>query len=130
MIMLKIIISITTLASALLLAIVLNISTPAVVGPFGILAVFIFAYLSSLGVMTFFIYFMSRLGAYISTVFVTRRPYIGLTFRRSYYFSTVIAAAPVMFIGLQSVGAISAYGFLLILLFVLIGCLYISKKVN
>lgn len=128
--MFKIIISITTLASAILLAIVLNISTPSTAGPFGVLAVFVFAYLSSLGVMTFFIFFTGRLVAYASTVFVTRRPYDGLSFKRSYYFSTVIAAAPVMFIGLQSVGATSAYGFLLILLFVFIGCLYISKKVS
>ena len=51
-----------------------------------------------------------------------------LTYKRAYYFSTVIAAAPVMLIGLQSVGGIGVYEVLLIVLFTAVGCIYISKR--
>lgn len=128
--MLKIIISITTLVSILLLSIFLNISTPASAGPFGILAIFIFAYLSSLGLVTYLLYLANHLFAYMSTLFVTRRPYEALSFKHSYYFSTIIAAAPVMLVGLQSVGATGLYEMMLVVSFVIIGCLYVSKKVQ
>ena len=128
--MLKTIILIISLSSMLLLAVLLNVTTPATAGPFGILAIFIFAYLSSLGVMTYFLYLLNRMMAYISTMFVTRKPYIALSFRRSYYYSTIIAAAPIMIIGLQSVGATGLYESMLVLVFVIIGCLYISKRVQ
>ena len=52
-----------------------------------------------------------------------------LSFRRSYYFSTVLAAAPVMLIGLQSVGSVGIYEFILVMLFVVIGCVYIAKRI-
>lgn len=128
--MLKIIISITSLVSVLMLAVLLNVTTPATAGPFGILAIFIFAYLSSLGVMTFLLYLLNRVLAYVSSLFLTRRPYQALSFKRSYYFSTIIAAAPIMIVGLQSVGATGLYESMLVLVFVIIGCLYISKRVH
>ena len=128
--MLKIIISATTLISMAFLAISLNVTTPATAGPFGILVIFIFAYLSSLGVMTFFLFFINRVIAYVSVMFVARKPYHSLSFKRSYYFSTIIAAAPVMLVGLQSVGATGLYESILVFVFVVIGCLYVSKKVQ
>jgi len=130
MLMLKIIISVTTLLSMAFLAISLNVTTPVTAGPFGILVIFIFAYLSSLGVVTYFIYFVNRVIARVSIMLVTQKPYPSLTFKRSYYFSTIIAAAPIMMIGLQSVGATGLYESMLVLIFVLIGCLYISKRVS
>ncbi len=128
--MLRIIISTTTVASLCLLAVLLNITTPATAGPFGILVIFVFAYLSLLGVVTYFLYGISYVVAHLSTLFVVRRPFEVLTLKRSYYYSTVIAAAPVMLIGLQSVGTVGIYEFLLISIFVIIGCLYVSKRIR
>jgi hypothetical protein len=108
----------------------LNIITPASAGPFGVLLIFISAYLSLLGILTYLLVGVSRVITYLSVVFMTRKPFERLTLKRSYYFSTVVAAAPVMLIGLQSVGAVSVYSFLLLIVFVVIGCLYISKIVR
>jgi hypothetical protein len=58
-----------------------------------------------------------------------RRPMKTLSFRRSYYYSTILAAAPVMLIGLQSVGSVGVYEVILILVFVVIGCVYVTKRI-
>jgi len=68
--------------------------------------------------------------AHLSTALIARKPFEVLTLKRSYYFSTIIAAAPIMLIGLQSVGSVNIYEVLLVVIFVFIGCLYISKRVN
>ena len=128
--MLKIIISIITILSFCILVILLNITTPVIAGPFGILAIFIFAYLTLIGVTTFFIYGMSRIIAHLSTVFISRKPFEALNFKRAYYYSTIIAAAPIMLIGLQSVGDVGFYEYLLMLIFIALGCLYVSKRIN
>jgi hypothetical protein len=128
--MLERIVAIVTLSSLCLLAILLNITAPTTVGPLGILAVFIFAYLSSLGVMTYFLYSFSRLAVHLSTAFTVKRPLTRMSFRVAYYYSTVIAAAPIMLVGLQSVGATGIYEVGLVILFTVIGCLYITKRIR
>jgi hypothetical protein len=126
--MLKRIIQIITIVSLCLLVFLLNVTTPATAGPFGILAILFFAYLSSLGVMTYFLYGMGRIITHLSAVFMVRRPIEALTLKRSYYYSTIIATAPILLIGLQSVGAGGVYEFLLVSIFVVMGCLYVSKR--
>jgi hypothetical protein len=128
--MLKKVIAIITIISAIILAVLLNATAPATAGPFGILALFICAYLFLLGLMTYVLAVVSRLIARLSIVFTVKRPIAALPFRRAYYFSTIVAAAPIMLIGLQSVGAVTIYEFLLVLLFVVIGCLYIAKRIR
>lgn len=128
--MLEKLVTIITVVSLCLLFVLLNATVPTSIGPFGILSVFIFAYLSSLGVMTFCLYLFSRLISHLSSAFTVKKPIGALTFRRAYYYSTVIAAAPIMLIGLQSVGSIGIYEVLLVVLFTLIGCVYISKRIR
>lgn len=128
--MLKLFISISTVIGFTLLAVLLNITTPATAGPFGILIIFIFAYISLLGVVTLVLYASSYVVAHLSTALIPRKPFEPLTFKRSYYYSTVVAAAPIMIIGLQSVGAVGIYETMLVLFFVFLGCLYISKRVR
>ena len=128
--MLKRIILAITIVSLCLLVFLLNVTTPSTAGPFGILLIFIFAYLSSLGAVTFFLYGVSRVISHLSIVFVARRPIEPLTFKRSYYFSTIIATAPILLVGLQSVGADGFYESLLVLIFVIIGCVYVSKRAH
>lgn len=128
--MLKVLITVLAFISVLLLAILFNTTTPAGVGPFGVLVVLFLIYLISLSFLTYFIYFTNRLIIKLSVIVATHRPLEPISFKRSYLFSTIIAVAPVMFIGLQSVGAMGVYGLFLILIFVSVGCLYISKKIN
>lgn len=129
MIMIKTVTLVTTIVSLCVLLLLLNYTTPVASGPLGILAIFIFIYLSLFGVVSFLIYFLSLLLKKISIIFLARKPIEPLSFKNSCLYSSVIATAPVLVIGLKSVGAIGFYEFVLILFFVSIGCLYISKKI-
>jgi hypothetical protein len=111
------------------LFLLLNLIAPATAGPFGVLAIFVFAYLSSLGVMTFLLFGISGLISYLSKEFVFRRPIERLSFKNSFFYSSIIAASPIMLIGLRSVGETTIYSYSLVVLFTLIGCLYISKRI-
>ena len=51
-----------------------------------------------------------------------------LSLRKAYYFASVMGLAPVMFIGMQSVGEVGFYELVLIILFVGISCMYIAKR--
>jgi hypothetical protein len=103
-------------------------TTPATAGPLGLLVIFISAYLTSLGVMSFFLYGASRLFATFFAGFATKKPLRPLTLRKAYYYATIVATAPVMLVGLQSVGAVGIYEVGLVILFVVIGCVYISRR--
>lgn len=128
--MLKVIISVTTFVSLCLLLILLNITAPATAGPFGVLAIFICAYILSLGLVSYLLYGTSRVVARLSVVFIIRKPVVPLTFRRSYFFSSIIAAGPIILISQRSVGEVGFYEYLLVLFFVVIGCLYVSKRIH
>lgn len=128
--MFKKILLLISIASLCLLFVVLNTTIPTSAGPVGVLSVFVFAYMSSLGAVTYFLFGISKVVSYLSVAVVSRKPIEPLSFKRSYYYSTVIAAAPVLLLALQSVGAIGIYESLLVMIFVLIGCLYVSKRVD
>ena len=123
-------IALSVVAAIAALAIFLLTTQPASVGPVGILFVFILMYVSVLGVLTFLIFGISRLVVKMSSSFTVKKPLQRLTMRRSYYFSSVIALAPVMLIGMQSVGEVGVYDLLLVVIFVVIACIYISKRTN
>jgi hypothetical protein len=127
--MLKRTLTIVTILSLCLLLLLLTTTTPATAGPFGLLVIFITAYLASLGLMSFFLYGIGRVIAFVTRGFTVKKPLQPLSLRHSYYYSTVIAAAPVMLIGLQSIGSIGIYEVLLVIVFVVIGCVYITKRI-
>ena len=124
------IVGISAVVAVVLLTVVLHVSQPSSVGPLGILFVFILLYLSVLGVLTFLLFIGSKILTKVAGSFTVKKPFTPLTFSRSYYFSSVIALAPVMFIGMQSVGEVSFYDVLLIVLFIVIACIYISKRTS
>lgn len=128
--MLQRVIAIITIVSLCLLTLTLVTTTPASAGPFGLLLIFISAYLTCLGLISFFLYGMSRVIVYASAGFTMRRPMQPMLFRRAYFFSTILAAAPVMLLGLQSVGAVGVYEFALVVVFEIIGCIYVAKRMH
>jgi hypothetical protein len=127
--MLQRVLATLTIFSLGVLALMLTLTTPATAGPFGLLVIFISAYLASLGLISFFLYGVRRVIAYASAGFTTRRPLQPLSFRKAYYYSLILAAAPVMLIGLQSVGSVGIYELILVVVFEAIGCLYIAKRI-
>lgn len=114
--------------AALLLVVFLQTTVPATVGPLGILVVFILIYVLVLGVLTLLLFGGSKIISKVSTPLIAKKPIRPLTLRRSYYFSSVIALAPVMFLGMQSVGEVGIYDVILVVLFVMIACIYIVKR--
>jgi hypothetical protein len=128
--MIKTLITIVTIFSICLLAVLLNVTTPLTAGPFGILIIFIFAYVSLVGIFAYLLRATSLVIARVSATLAPRKPIEELTFRRSYYYSTIVASGPIMLIGLSSVGSISIYEILLVIIFIIIGCLYVSKRIN
>jgi hypothetical protein len=122
------IIAISMVAAMVLLTMLLQTTTPATIGPLGILFVFILLYVSVLGVLTFLLFGCSKIVVKIISVFFSRKPIHALSLGRAYYYSSVIALAPVLFIGMQSVGKVSVYEVLLVALFVVIACIYIAKR--
>ena len=128
--MIKIITAITALISFFLIIVLVNTTTPYSAGPFGILAIFSLSYILLVVVSAYFLHYMSLLISRLSLLLISRKPFEQVSLKRSYYYATIIAAAPIMLIGLQSVGSVGPYELLLVLIFVVIGCLYVSKKVK
>lgn len=105
-------------------------TTPSTIGPLGVLFVFILMYVSVLGVLTFLLFGLNKIIVKLSTSVTVRKPISRMTLGRSYYFASVIALAPVMIVGMQSVGEVGLYELLLVVLFVGIACIYIAKRTN
>lgn len=119
-----------TIVSAVALVVLLNVTSPTTTSPLGLLAIFVCAYLLSLGIATYLLYGCSRIIVrFIAAFFMPRRPKLPLSFKEAYYYSTILAITPIMLLGLQSVGALSIQGVLLILLFVVIGCIFIKRRI-
>ena len=128
--MLPRIIATLSLASLCALSAMLTFTTPASAGPFGLLVIFISAYLTFIGLISFFLFGISRLIASLSAGITVRKPIAAMTFRRAYFFSTVLAAAPVMLIALQSVRTIDVYELLLVIIFEVVACVYVSRRIR
>lgn len=128
--MLPRIIATISLASLCVLSLMLTFTSPASAGPFGLLVIFITAYLTFVGMISFFLFGINRLIVMVSTGMTVRKPLRKMEFRRAYYFSTVLAAAPVMLIGLQSVQSIGIYEVLLVVIFEVVACLYVSRRMR
>ncbi len=128
--MLPRIIATISLASLCVLSLMLTFTSPASAGPFGLLVIFITAYLTFVGMISFFLFGINRLIVMVSVGMTVRKPLRKMEFRRAYYFSTVLAAAPVMLIGLQSVQSIGIYEVLLVVIFEVVACLYVSRRMR
>lgn len=117
-----------TIVSLCLLVLLLSTTTPATAGPIGLLVIFISAYLAAMGLLSFFLYGANRLLSFFFSGFTNSKRRYTLSLKKSYYYGTVLAAAPVMLVGLQSVGSVGVYETVLVLIFVIIGCFYVSKR--
>jgi hypothetical protein len=120
---------IVTVIAAVLLGVIFQTTTPATIGPLGILFVFILMYTVALGVLTFLIFSVSIfLQKSIGLFIVAKKPLRPLGLSRSYYFASLVALAPVMLVGIHSVGELGFYDVLLVGVFVVISCVYVAKR--
>jgi hypothetical protein len=124
-------ISASSIISIVLVAILLQITSPANIGPLGIFVFFILLYVSVLGMLTYLIFCVSQLLVKVPLIMTTaKRGVSPFSLRRAYYFSSVLALAPVMIIGMQSVDEVGIYETLLVVFFTVIACVYISKRTS
>lgn len=110
------------------LLILINTSTPSEIGPLGILAVFFCLYIALCGALMITIWGGQRLVTRLLRPLFVRRPVVLMSAHKAYYFASVIALAPVMLLGMQSVSGVDIYGVTLVGVFVVIGCIYIAKR--
>lgn len=88
------------------------------------------AYIALVGLFTFLIHGFSRVVAKLSRSLTVKRPLQVVRFRQAYYYSSIIALAPVMLIGMQSVGGIGFYEVLLVVVFTVVGCVYVGRRIS
>ncbi len=124
--MLSRIVATITLIALVLLSALLQSTSPSTIHPVGILLVFILFYLLVLGVLTFFMFGLSRVlhrlrGQGLSMGEV-------MTFRQSYYYASVIALAPVLLMAMRSIGRGNAVDVALVVVFELVACFYVTKR--
>lgn len=117
------VLALSTLLSVVLISTILQSTSPSTVHPLGILFIFVLFYVLALGVLTFSLQI-------IFAIILRFRKNAATTFslQQSYYYASVLALAPVMIIGARSIGRSGGYDIVLILLFELIACFYISKR--
>ena len=120
--------SIVSLISAVLLVVLLTLTTPSEVGPFGVLAFFVLAYLISLGVIAGLLRGSSMSLSKLTKSFVMAHPITPMPLKRCYYLSTVLAMAPVLLLAIQSFGGVGFLELGLVLAFEVIGCFLIVKQ--
>lgn len=114
--------------ATVVLVVILQLTTPSTIGPLGLLFVFILMYIMMVSVLTSLLFGVSRAVGRITRALMVRRPLPVLTLQRAYYYGSVVALAPVMLIGMQSVGAVGFNEVLLVILFVAFACFYIAKR--
>jgi len=126
--MLARILTITSIISFFLLMLLLTTTAPGSAGPVVILVVFILLYLSLLGAVTFLLYAGTRIVYFLSHLLTNRKVRTRLSLNRAYLYATVLAALPMIVMGLYSVDGIRWYELLLVGIFGCIGVLYITRR--
>ena len=125
------IIGISSIIALCVVMILLNVTTPATIGPLGIFILFVLMYMSVAGLLTYFLFVMSAIISRLSTTVKNNKLTLkAFTIQKSYYFASVIALAPILLLGMQSVSKVSIYEFLLVAIFTSIACLYVSKRTS
>ena len=120
--------AVVMIISATLLVVILNTTTPFSSGATGILGVFVVTYMLVLSVLTFFMYGISKIIVRASRTVTVRKPLESISLKKAYYYSSVIALAPLILIGLSSVGTLGIYEFFLVIFWVIVGCIYVTKR--
>jgi hypothetical protein len=116
------------LVSASLLLIIMTTYEPSAIGALGIFVVFFLGYVVVLTVLSAIFWTLVSIARRTKGRSRLVRKISYLSPRDVYYYSSVIALAPVILISLRSVGAVGVYEFSLVAVFVGLACLFIAKR--
>lgn len=123
----RLLILIGLVAAGLLLFIITTVA-PVEAGAAGILAVFVLSYVVILCGLTFIIWLLILITEKVGKNIRIFRKMTEVSLVKAYYYSSVISLGIIIMISLRSVGTIGIYEYALILLFVLLGCIYVAKR--
>ncbi len=88
---------------------------------------FVLIYVLALGVLTFLLFGLNTLSRRL-----TNRGQAHLrstmTLQRAYLYASVLALAPVMIVGMRSIGQAGGYEVALVVIFEVVACFYITKQ--
>lgn len=101
--------------------------TPMGVGPLGILAFFVCLYIATASCCYLVMVAVKRIAMRV----VQHNMYRGLasvTPLKLYYYASIIGLIPVILLGMQSIGGVTAWDILLLTLFLGLGCFYVHKR--
>lgn len=111
----KHLIPVLSLLAAAVLLVMLNFTTPAGVGPFGVLVFFSACYILMLGIALVLVkLFMKLAGKKIG--------------RRVYLYAAVIAFGPIMMLLIQSLGTLTPLTIAAVIILIVLVCFLISKR--
>lgn len=114
--------------SAIVIAAVVNITSPSDMGPFGILLFFASAYGFFMGLFYVLLFFLKRVTLRLNISPAKKAGIETVTSLRLYYYSTVIALFPVIYIGMQSMGSVGIFEMALLVLFEILACFFVYKR--
>lgn len=111
----KRLIPVLSLFAAVVLLVMLNFTTPTGIGPLGVLVFFTMFYVLMFGLAVGIVKIFAKL--------------LGKPMRRKeYLYGVVVAFGPIMLMLAQSLGSVSLLTIALTVLFVLLGCFLVSKR--
>ena len=111
----KHLVPVLSLLAAILLLVMVNFTTPADVGPLGVLVFFAACYMVVLGVSLLFVkVFMKLAGKKMG--------------RRGYLYAAIIAFGPIMLLLAQSLGTLSWITLVLVAVVIFLACFLVSKR--
>lgn len=111
------------------LFIILQITNPASIHPVGLLGVFFLIYVVFVGLMTLVVFTTGQLtallGRYLKASSVSRRK---VSLQQAYLYGSLLALAPVILIGMQSVGSLGFVDVVLVIVFEAVICFYVWRR--
>lgn len=106
----------------------LQLTTPSNVGLIGVLVFFLLLYVSCACLVYVVFITSTRLLSATLPQGKWRSYFEGVSIVKIYYYSSILALLPVILLGMNSVGTIRLADLSLLILFEVLGCLYISKR--
>jgi hypothetical protein len=101
----------------------MTFTTPSGVGPFGVLVFFTLCYIACLGILVALCYLFFTLRNKLS------KTHISNISKKSYYYGSVLAFAPVILIAMQSFGNIGVLEIGLVVVTMLVACFLVAKRI-
>lgn len=105
-----------------------NLTTPDMVGPLGVLAFFVCIYVAIMCLIYLALLLIHRISKKIAVSVNSRSRLENISSTKLYYYASVIALAPVILLGMQSVGVVGVFDLALLVLFEVLACFYIAKR--